>query len=47
MNDQEIEVKFYVSDLEAIQAHLVQLGARLVQPRTLEVNLRYDTPGGD
>ena len=47
MENQEIEVKFYISDLPAIQAHLVQLGAQLVQPRTLEQNLRYDTPGGD
>ena len=47
MNDQEIEVKFYVNDLEAIRVRLEQFGALLTQPRTLEVNLRYDTPDGE
>jgi adenylate cyclase, class 2 len=47
LNDQEIEVKFYVSDLESIQIHLEQMGAQFIQPRTLEVNLRYDTPDGE
>ncbi len=43
-NDQEIEVKFYLTDLQAVEAKLRQLGARLVQPRILETNLRFDTP---
>ena len=47
MNDQEIEVKFSVSDLEAIRIRLEQLGAQLTQPRTLELNLRYDTSDGE
>lgn len=46
-SDQEIEVKFYMNDLGAIQTRLVQLGAQLAQPRTLEVNLRYDTVDGE
>ncbi len=47
MDDQEIEVKFYATDLGAIENQLVRLGAQLTQPRTLEVNLRYDTSDGD
>jgi len=47
LNDQEIEVKFYVSNLRAIENQLVQLGAQLTQPRTLEVNLRFDTSDGE
>lgn len=43
MKDQEQEVKFYVSDLTAIEARLVSMGAELVQPRTHEINLRFDT----
>jgi adenylate cyclase class 2 len=47
LNDQEIEVKFYVSDLQAIRIQLERLGAQLTQPRTFEVNLRYDTSDGE
>jgi adenylate cyclase, class 2 len=47
MNDQEIEVKFYVNDLQAIRNKLEQIGAQLTQPRTLEINLRYDTSDGE
>jgi adenylate cyclase class 2 len=43
---QEIEVKFYVRDLEAIAARLEILDARLLRPRLHEVNLRYDRPDG-
>lgn len=43
MNDQEIEVKYYIADLKALEAKLKSLGARLAQPRTHEVNLRFDT----
>jgi adenylate cyclase class 2 len=46
-NNQEIEVKFYVSDLAAVEARLEGLGARLVHGRTHEINLRFDTPQGD
>jgi adenylate cyclase, class 2 len=44
---QEIEAKFYLQDLPKIAAHLQALGARLIQPRTHELNLRFDTPDGD
>jgi adenylate cyclase class 2 len=42
-NDQELEVKFYIADLRALEGKLVAQGARLVQPRVHEVNLRFDT----
>jgi len=45
-SDQEIEVKFCVRDLTALQARLRHLGAREIMPRTLEVNLRFDLPDG-
>jgi len=45
--EQELEVKFYVADLPALEARLKSLGATLVQPRTYEINLRFDTPEGD
>jgi adenylate cyclase class 2 len=47
MKDQELEVKFFVKDLGAIEERLHELGAQLAQPRTHEINLRFDTPGGD
>lgn len=43
----ELEVKFYLSDLEEIENRLVVQGARLVQPRTHEINLRFDRPDGE
>lgn len=42
--NQEIEVKFYVADLAAIEGRLRELGASQTQARTLELNLRFDTP---
>ena len=45
-SDKELEVKFYVSDLKQVERRLVQLGATLLQPRTHEYNLRFDTPNG-
>lgn len=45
-DNQEIEVKFYINNLPEIQKRLVQLDAVPVQPRTHEVNLRFDTPRG-
>ncbi len=42
--NQEIEVKFYVADLAAIERRLRELGASQTQARTLELNLRFDTP---
>ncbi len=47
VSDKELEVKFHVSDLAEIEKQLVKLGATLVQPRTHEYNLRFDTPSGD
>ena len=48
---EELEVKFYVPDLarvaERLQALSAALGAKLVQPRQHETNLRFDTPNGD
>ena len=46
-NNQEIEVKFYIANLPALQERLHGLHARLVHPRTHEINLRFDTPAGD
>ncbi|HLD93183.1 MAG TPA: class IV adenylate cyclase [Anaerolineales bacterium] len=47
VSDKELEVKFFVNDLAEIEKQLVKLGATLVQPRTHEYNLRFDTPSGD
>lgn len=44
---QEIEAKFYVQHLADIEVRIKQLGGKLIQPRTLEINLRYDTPNRD
>jgi adenylate cyclase class 2 len=43
VSDTELEVKFYLSGREAMQAKLDQLG-QVVAPRVHEVNLRFDTP---
>jgi adenylate cyclase class 2 len=43
----ELEVKFYLADLPALEARLRALGARLVQASLHEVNLRFDTPDRD
>lgn len=40
----ELEVKFYIKDLGVVRSRLVGLGAQLTRPRTLETNLRFDTP---
>ena len=45
-NGQETEAKFYVLNLAEIKKHLQDLGARLVQSRVLETNLRFDLPDG-
>jgi adenylate cyclase, class 2 len=46
MENQELEVKFLVSDLPGIKKKIVSLGAQQSQARTHEVNLRFDTPDG-
>lgn len=43
---QEIEAKFYLSDLNKMITRLQLLEARLIQPRQLEINLRFDLPDG-
>jgi adenylate cyclase class 2 len=40
----EVEAKFLVRDLPALEARLVALGAALTGERVLESNLRFDTP---
>jgi adenylate cyclase class 2 len=43
----EIEAKFYISHLDRIRARLEGLQARLIQPRVMELNLRFDLPDGE
>lgn len=47
MKDQELEVKFYVSNLPAVELKLKSLGAEVSLPRVFELNLRFDTSHGD
>jgi adenylate cyclase class 2 len=42
-NNQEIEVKFLISNLPALLEKLQDLAALTLRPRMLEVNLRFDT----
>jgi|SRR5688572_7483849 len=41
---QETEAKFYVLNLTDIERHVQDLGARLIQARVLETNIRFDLP---
>lgn len=43
-NNQEIEVKFLISDLPALLKKIESLGAVTMRSRMLEVNLRFDNP---
>jgi adenylate cyclase class 2 len=43
MNGQEIEIKLFVRDLDVVENRLKAMGAELEQPRTHEINLRFDT----
>jgi len=43
---QELEVKFNLPDLASLEQRLVVQGARLLQARIHEVNLRFDTVDG-
>ena len=45
MGELETEVKFYLSQPAKLISRLTDLNAELVQPRVLEINLRFDTPG--
>ncbi len=40
----EQEVKFYIHDLKAFEKRLISSGAHLKLERSLETNLRFDTP---
>jgi adenylate cyclase class 2 len=42
---QETEAKFYVRDLGRVKSRLEEVGARLLQDRVLETNIRFDLPG--
>jgi adenylate cyclase, class 2 len=42
----EIEAKFWVPELEAFRARVLGAGGRVVAPRQLEHNERFDTPDG-
>ena len=42
---QEIEIKFLVPDLKALEKKLRELGFRCETPRTHEINTLYDLPG--
>jgi adenylate cyclase class 2 len=44
VKDQELEVKFHLSNLNALEQMLRGLGAPQSQVRTHEINLRFDTP---
>ncbi|HSZ01995.1 MAG TPA: class IV adenylate cyclase [Terriglobales bacterium] len=41
----EIEIKFRVDDVQALNRRLRQSGFRLLTPRTHEINTLYDLPG--
>lgn len=43
MNNQEIEIKYYITDLAALEQRVKKLGAKLEHERVLETNLRFDT----
>lgn len=46
-NQQELEIKLYLSDLLAFHRQVEALGGQLVEPRLHEINLRFDTPDGE
>ena len=45
-SNRELEAKFFLTDLGELEENIRALGARLIQPRTYERNLRFDTPEG-
>ncbi len=46
MENQEVEIKFFVSSLQPIRTKMEKQGVSLFQPRTFEANLRFDLPDG-
>jgi adenylate cyclase, class 2 len=47
MENQEIEVKLFVNRLWDVEKRLISNGGRLIQPRVLETNLRFDTQASE
>jgi len=47
MDEEELEVKFYLNEPVILEEKVKALGAALVQPRIFELNLRYDTKDGE
>ena len=45
--DTESEAKFYINGPAQLEQRLRTMGARLIQGRTHELNLRFDTPARD
>jgi len=43
MKDLELEVKYYLSDVASVEKRIAELGGSLVQKRTHEINIRFDT----
>src|SRR3990170_8005651 len=43
-SEAEIEAKFYLRHLAGVRQRLLALGARMLAPRILERNIRFDTP---
>lgn len=43
MDHLEVELKFYISDLAKLRAHLLELGAECISQRTFEHNVCFDT----
>jgi adenylate cyclase class 2 len=46
-DNREIEAKFYVRDLKAIEVRVISLNAKTISTRAHEINLRFDTPALD
>jgi adenylate cyclase class 2 len=46
MADKEVEIKFLVDDVQALERRLREAGFTLQTPRTHEINTLYDTPDG-
>ena len=44
--DREVEIKFKIEDVEALNASLQAAGFRLITPRTHEMNTLFDQSGG-
>ena len=43
-NHTEIEIKVHINDLKRLEQRLGELGAKLLHPRQMEINLRFDRP---